>query len=127
MKKKYIITGIVLINLSIILGAFGAHGLKKVLVSFPEELTSFETGVKYQMYMGLSFLWLGTLKIEVGKYLYPIWLVGIIFFSFSIYLLSIAPILGFSFSFLGPVTPLGGLLLITGWLYLLVRVLKLKI
>ena len=127
MKKKYIITGIVLITLSIMLGAFGAHGLKKVLVSFPEKLTSFETGVKYQMYMGLSFLWLGTLKVEVGKNLYLIWLVGVIFFSFSIYLLSIDPIISFSFSFLGPVTPLGGLLLIIGWLYLLVNIIKSKI
>ena len=127
MKKKYIITGIVLITLSIVLGAFGAHGLKKVLVSFPEKLTSFETGVKYQMYMGLSFLWLGTLKVEVGKYLYPIWLVGVIFFSLSIYLLSIDPVISFSFSFLGPVTPIGGLLLIIGWLYLLVNIIKSKI
>jgi uncharacterized membrane protein YgdD (TMEM256/DUF423 family) len=127
MKKKYIITGIVLITLSIVLGAFGAHGLKKVLVSFPEKLTSFETGVKYQMYMGLSFLWLGTLKVEVGKYLYPILLVGVIFFSLSIYLLSIDPVISFSFSFLGPVTPIGGLLLIIGWLYLLVNIIKSKI
>lgn len=127
MKKKYIITGIVLITLSIVLGAFGAHGLKKVLVSLPEKLTSFETGVKYQMYMGLSFLWLGTLKVEVGKYLYPIWLVGVIFFSLSIYLLSIDPVISFSFSFLGPVTPIGGLLLIIGWLYLLVNIIKSKI
>lgn len=126
MKKKYIVTGIVLVILSIILGAFGAHSLKKVLIDFPEKLTSFETGVKYQTYMGLSFLWFGTSNLPNVKYLFQTWLLGVCFFSFSIYLLSISNIIGYSFKFLGPITPIGGLLMIVGWMILLFSVIKLK-
>lgn len=125
-KKIFLLTGIVLIILAIILGAFGAHALKSILVDYPEKLNSFETGVKYQMYMGLSFLWFGTSKLEAKKTLFVLWIFGVMFFSFSIYTLSISHLLSFSVKFLGPITPIGGLLLIAGWVYLFFHVLKSK-
>lgn len=125
-KRVFLLTGIILVVTAIILGAFGAHALKSILIDYPEKLNSFETGVKYQMYMGLSFLWYGTSKIEVKKALYIIWLLGVVFFSFSIYILSVAHLLSFSVKFLGPITPIGGLLLIVGWIYLFIHVLKSK-
>jgi len=69
MNVKFVITGIVLIIIGIVLGAFGAHGLKAQLVNFPEKLESFETGVKYQMYSGFSFLIIG---LNASKFTFSI-------------------------------------------------------
>ena len=125
-KRTFLLTGIVLIIVAIILGAFGALALKSILLDYPEKLNSFETGVKYQMYMGVSFLWYGTSKLEAKKTLFILWILGVMFFSFSIYILSISHLLSFSVKFLGPITPIGGLLLIVGWVYLFFHVLKSK-
>jgi uncharacterized membrane protein YgdD (TMEM256/DUF423 family) len=125
MNRTITATGIGMIMLAIILGAFGAHALKEVLTS--ERLTSFETGVKYQMYHGLAFLIVGLLADRFSfavKSFFTIALIGIVFFSGSIYLLAIQDVLGIKMSFLGPITPLGGLLLITAWGMLLVKTLR---
>ena len=130
MERKFIITGIILILISIILGAFGAHSLKVLLENDPDvlkKISSFETGVRYQMYSGLSFLIIGLNKEKFQFSLKPVfycWLVGTIFFSVSIYFLTLQTILGVSLKFLGPITPLGGLLLIIGWGLLLLKFLK---
>ncbi len=130
MERKFIITGMVLILISIILGAFGAHSLKTLLENDPDvlkKISSFETGVRYQMYSGLSFLIIGLNKEKFQFSLKPVfycWLVGTIFFSVSIYFLTLQTILGVSLKFLGPITPLGGLLLIIGWGFLLLKFLK---
>lgn len=106
--------------LAIVLGAFGAHALKKVLM--PEKLNSFEVGVRYQMYSALFLLLLGfngnfeQLSYQCSFYLVTI---GTLLFSGSIYLLALADYLKRNFKFLGPVTPLGGLLMILGWASLL--------
>jgi len=116
MNKKIVITGAILIVIAIILGAFGAHALKKHLDI--NQLNSFETGVRYQMYHGFAFLILGlnTSKFTFDlKWVSSFLLLGIILFSGSIYGLSLQPILAMKLSFLGPVTPLGGMLLIIGW------------
>jgi uncharacterized membrane protein YgdD (TMEM256/DUF423 family) len=127
MNVKFVITGVILITVGIILGAFGAHGLKSQLVNFPEKIESFETGVKYQMYSGFTFLIIGLNASKLNfslKNIYVFWFIGMLLFSVSIYLLSIQPILKVSLSFLGPVTPIGGGLIITGWILFLIRLLK---
>ena len=89
MNKTILATGLVLGMLAVILGAFGAHGLKKVLG--PEEINTFETGVKYQMYHALFLIMLSmaTLASEGTKrVVFYLILAGVIFFSFSIYLLA---------------------------------------
>lgn len=105
--------------LAIILGAFGAHLLKKKLSQ--DQLQSFETGVKYQMYHAIVLLLLGfnlndTLSID--NYIVNAFIVGIVLFSFSIYGLVLSTYKERKLKFLGPITPLGGLFLATGWLLL---------
>ncbi len=125
MNKSIVITGVILIVISILLGAFGAHALKEVLDS--NQLTSFETGVRYQMYHGLGLLMLGMGAQKFGfslRWTFRLMLVGVILFSGSIYLLSMQDVLDVSFRFLGPITPLGGVLLITSWSILLFQLIK---
>ena len=101
---------------AIILGAFGAHALKKHLSL--DQLASFETGVKYQIYHALFLLFVGmnTLMAEKAKKIVLRLVVfGIIFFSGSIYLLTTKPISGIDFKFIGIITPIGGALLILAW------------
>ncbi len=130
MERKFVITGCIFIILGIIFGAFGAHGLRTMLEGTKDvakKLNSFETGVRYQMYSGFTFLILGLVKEKFSfsfKRLYIIWLLGTIFFSFSIYLLSIQTLIGVQMKFLGPVTPLGGMLLIIGWFIFLLQFLR---
>lgn len=108
--------------LAIILGAFGAHALKKKLNT--EQLQSFETGVKYQMYHAIVLLILGyQLDISDALDMLIIYLliIGTFLFSFSIYGLVISSSKNKKLKFLGPVTPLGGLLLVIGWGLLLYK------
>ncbi len=87
MDKKIITTGAIFGMLAIILGAFGAHALKKVLSI--EQLSTFETGIKYQMYHALFLLFIGLsiLSEKAKKTIYFLVVIGVIFFSGSIYLL----------------------------------------
>ena len=127
MDKKIISTGAILGMLAIILGAFGAHALKKVLSI--EELATFETGVKYQMYHALFLLFIGLaaeLSQKAKKTIYYLVVIGILFFSGSIYLLATNSLTSFDFKVIGFVTPIGGLLLISAWGVLLVNILKKK-
>ena len=117
MDKKIILTALVFGFISIILGAFGAHALKKVLT--PEQLSSFEVGVRYLMYHGLFLLFIGTTQMllpEQKNIVFYLTLFGTILFSGSIFLLSSSGVTGINFKFLGPVTPIGGLFLITSWI-----------
>jgi uncharacterized membrane protein YgdD (TMEM256/DUF423 family) len=101
---------------AMILGAFGAHALKKQLSV--EQLGSFETGVKYQMYHALFLLFLGMntfLNEKVKKTVFQLVIIGVFFFSGSIYLLTTKAITGVDFKFIGIVTPIGGVLLIMAW------------
>lgn len=116
MDKKTITTGAFLGMLAIILGAFGAHALKAVLS--PEQLITFETGVRYQMYHALFLLFIGTtglLSQKTKKTIYYLVLVGVLFFSGSIYLLATNGLTSFDFRVIGFITPIGGLLLILAW------------
>jgi uncharacterized membrane protein YgdD (TMEM256/DUF423 family) len=116
MNKKSTITGIVFGILAIILGTFGAHALKKVLSL--EQLVTFETGVRYQMYHALFLLFFSTqndLTEKAKKTIYYLVLFGVILFSGSIYVLATNNLTPFDFRVIGFVTPIGGLLLILGW------------
>lgn len=121
MNQIALISGAVLGILSIILGAFGAHALKKVLSE--ERLSSFEVGVRYQMYAAITLLIIGfnlnfDSSVENWAYYGIFW--GCILFSRSIYILSFKDKLKANMKFIGPITPLGGLLMIVGWLMLLI-------
>jgi len=112
---------------AIILGAFGAHALKKQLSV--EQLESFETGVKYQMYHALFLLFLGMntfLNEKVKKMVFQLVIFGVFFFSGSIYLLTTKAITGVDFKFIGIVTPIGGVLLMMAWSFLFWNVWRAK-
>lgn len=116
MNKKMVLTAATLILLAIVLGAFGAHALKEIISA--EKLISFETGVRYQMYTGITLLVIGLNAVKIGgsiRVFFGLQLIGILLFSLSIYLLALQEVIGVSLRFLGPVTPLGGLLLIVSW------------
>jgi len=106
--------------LAVVFGAFGAHALKKRFTE--EQLHSFETGIKYQMYHAIVLLLVGQLCEETAS-LYQaftvLFIVGTILFSFSIYGLCLSAAFGRKWRFLGPITPLGGLLLVGAWILLL--------
>ena len=116
MDKKISITGAWIGMVAIILGAFGAHALKKVLT--PEQLISFETGVRYQMYQAFFLFFLATqndILEKTKKTIFTLILSGTFFFSGSIYLLSTTGITRVNFKPIGFITPIGGLLLILAW------------
>jgi len=120
MKTITLVFGAVYGMLSVILGAFGAHALKKILSV--ERLESFETGVRYQMYAAFFLLIIGyILKFETSseKWTSILMIAGTLLFSVSIYFLSLQDYLGANLKFLGPITPLGGLLMILSWLILI--------
>jgi uncharacterized membrane protein YgdD (TMEM256/DUF423 family) len=106
--------------LAVILGAFGAHTLKSVLPG--EALDSFETGVRYQFYHTLALLLCGLMSLHRdGKYLVRagwLFVAGMALFSGSIYLLSTRTLTGLEAGWLGPITPIGGVLFIAGWIML---------
>ena len=127
MERKIIRTAALMGMLAIILGAFGAHALKKNLSI--DELTTFETGVKYQMYHALFLLFVGMnllLDENAKKTIFRLVIFGVIFFSGSIYLLATKPISGIDFKFIGIITPIGGALLIAAWGVLFWNILKKK-
>lgn len=116
MDKKILSTAGFLGMTAIILGAFGAHALKEVLSI--DQLSTFETGVKYQMYHALFLLFLGmnqSISEKTKKTIFLLISFGVLLFSVSIYLLATMSITNINFKPFGIVTPIGGLLLILGW------------
>jgi len=119
LDKNIIVTASVLGALTIGIGAFGAHGLKELVDT--EAISSFETGVRYQMYHVFALLILGTLSIissQTKKWVFRFFILGVIFFSGSIYILSLNTLLPFDVKTIGFITPIGGLFFIVGWLRL---------
>ena len=128
MKELVLILGGIYGTLSVILGAFGAHALKKRFSE--DQLKSFETGVKYQMYhaivlliAGITFPFLSGIQIVMGW----CFIIGILLFSFSIYGLTWSSAQGKKIKILGPVTPLGGLLLVVGWILLTINLAEIAV
>jgi len=113
----------------VILGAFGAHALKDRLN--PDQLLSYETGVRYQLIHAVAMMVIALLAGSAGssllKWSGQLFAVGVFLFSFSIYLLATREITGLaSWKWLGPVTPIGGLCLISGWFMLLMWAIRQK-
>ncbi len=110
-------------GLAVVFGAFGAHILKEHLEN--GDLQIFETGVRYQMYHALLLLCLAiTPKLEAVQKKWIFYLIGggIFCFSFSLYFIATVSLTGLDNSLFGPVTPLGGILLISGWALLGYRI-----
>lgn len=107
---SWVVVGAVLGGIGVAAGAFGAHGLRGVVT--PERLEVFETAVRYQMFHALALLAAGSLGAEKAGWAF---LLGVLIFSGSLYLLVLA-----DQGWLGAVTPVGGLLLIVGWVLLAV-------
>ena len=125
MDRKIVIAGCFLGVTGVIFGAFGAHGLKDLI---PEEsLRTFETGVRYQMYHALLLLFVGyttTISQGIKKWVLYAVVLGVVLFSGSIYGLSTNPLTTFNFKSVGFITPIGGLLLISSWLLIIINLLK---
>lgn len=121
MERIFSGVGAVLAMVGVALGAFGAHALRGRLS--PEDLSIFETGVRYQMYHALALLflgwawtrWPGTLTSAAGW----LFVLGICVFSGSLYLLVLT-----GQRWLGAVTPLGGLAFLAAWALLAWRILR---
>jgi uncharacterized membrane protein YgdD (TMEM256/DUF423 family) len=121
MIKKYIQWGALFALLAVILGAFGAHGLQGKLTV--KQLSTYHTAVQYQMYHAFALILAGILSnylvIKRLKAAAAMFLAGIICFSGSLYLLACADLLQIGSGLkkvIGPITPLGGLFFIGGWL-----------
>ncbi|NRA92912.1 MAG: DUF423 domain-containing protein [Psychroserpens sp.] len=127
MKRSIYITACILGMLSIILGAFAAHGLKSLISEALQQ--TFETGVKYQMYHALFLFIVGSIN-EISertkRIIFYLVLIGLLFFSGSIYGLATNELSSFDFKTIGFITPVGGLLLILAWAILLINLLKIK-
>lgn len=127
MKRRIVLTGAFIGMLAIILGAFGAHLLKKYLSV--DQLNTFEVGVRYQMYHALFLLFLSTQKDIAEKTLktiYNLVVAGVLLFSGSIYLLATKDYTLFESKIIVFATPLGGFLLIIGWMLLFFTILRKK-
>ena len=125
--KLFLIVGTLLAGLAVALGAFGAHGLKKLVDA--ETISIYQTGVQYQMYHALSLIAVGILaeRIENSLINYAgfFFIGGIVCFSGSLYLLSSFRAMNKAVpGFVYPITPLGGVLFIVGWILLLFALLK---
>jgi uncharacterized membrane protein YgdD (TMEM256/DUF423 family) len=125
--KLFLIIGTLLAGLAVALGAFGAHGLKKLVDA--DTVSIYQTGVQYQMYHALALIALGILaqRIENSMINYAgfFFIAGIVCFSGSLYLLSSFRAMNKAVpGFVYPITPLGGILFILGWLLLLFALLK---
>lgn len=128
-QKSYLLTGFICIFLGVILGAFGAHGLEGKIPQ--EKINSYEVGVRYQLYHGFGFLILGLLHAQLKfslTWAYRLMLSGLVLFSGSIYLLALQGLVGLSIEkIIGPITPVGGLLLIVSWAILIVKTVQQKV
>ena len=127
-KRKLFLLGISLGVIGIILGAFAAHGLETIIS--PQAINTFETGVKYQIYHALFLLFISSQNFttdHMNKIIFWLILIGIIFFSGSIYGLATNTLTGFDFKNIAWITPIGGSLLIVSWALVGFNVFKKKI
>jgi len=126
MAKKIVLLASFVLMTAVILGALGAHTLKTQLT--PESVDSFKTGVTYQFYHGFGLLIIAVLmevfKKPGLKWAALMFSIGILFFSGSIYVLSTRELTGLEVKFLGPITPVGGLFFVAGWIITFIQFLK---
>jgi len=127
MQKAFLILGTLLGGLAVILGAFGAHGLKQLVAQ--ETVASYQTGVQYQMYHALALILVGILYERIPdnllNYAGYLFLAGIVLFSGSLYLIASLKAMNKAISpGIGIITPVGGLLFVAGWLLFLIGIVK---
>jgi uncharacterized membrane protein YgdD (TMEM256/DUF423 family) len=127
MHKMFLIIGTILAGLAVALGAFGAHGLKKIVDA--DTVAIYQTGVQYQMYHALALLAVGILaeRVQNGILNYAgfLFIAGIVLFSGSLYLIASLKAMNKEISTgVGIMTPIGGMLFIFGWILLLFALLK---
>ena len=126
MHKGFLKTAALLGSLSVMLGAFAAHGLKQILL--PDELQIFETAVRYQFYHVFALLAVGILYAAFpGKLMVwagNLFVAGMILFSGSLYLLCYVKHAGMPLNWLGAITPFGGAAFIAGWVMLFLGIVK---
>ena len=123
MKNKILVFAAIFGALSVVFGAFGAHALKSLISE--QALANWHTAVNYQIFHSLALLVLALMpeskEVKVASWFF---ILGILLFSGSLYALSLREILNLPVSFLGPITPIGGLSFIIGWFMLLLAGLK---
>ncbi len=123
MKNRFLKIAAILGMLAVILGAFGAHGLETKIT--PDRINTYEIGIRYHFYHTFAIFFVALLSTQAeNKWLnwagYA-FLLGIICFSGSLYLLACRDWLGLtSWKWLGPLTPIGGVFFILGWAFILV-------
>ena len=121
MIKLFLVAGFVFAMLGVVLGAFAAHGLKSRISA--DMVAVFQTGVQYQFYHGLGLILLALVSVHISSNLMTysgyLMIAGVVCFSGSLYALALTGI-----KFFGPITPLGGVFFILGWLLMLVAVVK---
>ncbi len=121
--KRSLVLGTALLALAVLIGAFGAHGLKNMVL--PEKLATFETGVRYHFYHAFALVILGilstqfqNLKTNVSHWAF---FAGNLLFSFNCYFYVLTDMKVFAM-----IVPLGGVLFVVGWVTLMVQLLKLR-
>lgn len=126
MNRRIILTASFFGAVAVILGAFGAHGLKNIISA--DALAIWTKGIEYQFYHTFALLFLSTFArfrtklVDISYYCFTI---GTLLFSGSLYLLATREVLHLNFvNFIGPITPVGGLLLVAGWIFLFFAALK---
>lgn len=119
-SRASLLAGTGLLALAVMIGAFGAHGLKNIVT--PEKLVTFETGVRYHFYHAFGLVLLGlyqlhsTAKLKVAQWAF---IVGILLFSFNCYFYVLSDMKIFAM-----IVPLGGTLFIIGWITFFWRILR---
>ena len=121
--KLFLTAGAISGALAVLLGAFGAHLLKQVIL--PDMLEVYKTGIQYQFYHTFALLGAGTLMnfkpTKTLKWSGYLFIAGITIFSGFLYLLAITGIKAF-----GMIVPIGGLMLVAAWICLLVHILNIR-
>lgn len=128
MKKTILSTACLFGLLAVVLGAFGAHGLKQLVDA--DAVAIFETGVRYQMYHAFFLFVLGLMPdtlVRSKKAIYGCTVLGVLLFSFSIYVLALNDLVAFDFKMFGIITPIGGVFLIAAWALLGYGILRSKV
>lgn len=123
LAKKSLITGTAILLLAVLIGAFGAHGLKNMVEA--DKLVTFETGVRYHFYHGFALIFLGLIQqiFQPIKLNFSFWsfLIGILLFSFNCYLYALTSMKVFAM-----IVPVGGVLFLLGWIIMMVKIIKLR-
>lgn len=120
LAKRALVLGTAVLALGVLIGAFGAHGLKKMVEA--EKLATFETGVRYHFYHGLGLIIVGilqqmfqNLKLQVAHWAF---FIGILLFSFNCYFYVLTDIKAFAM-----IVPVGGTMFVLGWIVLMIKIL----